>query len=145
MYIIRIIVCTHVYDIGIIPRGVVALIYPLKIFLSSERNGLLSESTKMSSHTSQGTVLYYCITLRPRSPLPLSATLTEEEAATIIQAHYRGYRIRCTDPHVVEFRKWQRRLAEERMAVLKIQKWWRNVMSSNDKLSHENEKQKSIM
>ena len=67
---------------------------------------------------------------RPRPPLPLSATLTEEEAATIIQAHYRGYCVRCTNPHVVEFRKWQRRLMEEKMAVLKIQKWWRNVMSS---------------
>ena len=28
----------------------------------------------------------------PRPPQPLSATLTEEEACTIIQAHFRGYR-----------------------------------------------------
>ena len=27
----------------------------------------------------------------PRPPLPLSATLTEEEAARIIQSYYRGY------------------------------------------------------
>lgn len=29
----------------------------------------------------------------PRPPLPLSAIMTEEEAATLIQAGYRGYRV----------------------------------------------------
>lgn len=65
---------------------------------------------------------------RPRPPLPLSATLTEDEAAAIIQAHYRGYRIRSTHAHVVEFRKWQKRYSEEKNAVRKIQQWWRNVL-----------------
>lgn len=36
----------------------------------------------------------YLLVSSPRPPLPLSATLTEEEAATIIQAHYRSYLVR---------------------------------------------------
>ena len=35
-----------------------------------------------------------CMLCSPRPPLPLSALLTEEEAALLIQAGYRAYRVR---------------------------------------------------
>ena len=66
---------------------------------------------------------------RPRPALPLSATLTEDEAATIIQAHFRGYHVRSKNLHVVEFRKWQKRYTSEKIAVRKIQRWWRRLLS----------------
>ena len=73
------------------------------------------------------------ISARPRCPLPLSATLTESEAAAIIQAHYRSYRLRCSNPHVVEFRKWQRRYREEAAAARKMQAWWRSTLRDKGK------------
>ena len=42
--------------------------------------------------------------------------------------------MRCNNAHVVEFRKWQRRWAEEKIAARKIQRWWRDVL--RNKLSH---------
>ena len=68
-----------------------------------------------------------CVLCSPHPPLPLSATLTETEAAIIIQAYYRGYHLRCTNLYVIEFRKWQRRYAEEKAAARVIQKWWRRL------------------
>ena len=35
----------------------------------------------------------YMIPFSPRPPLPLSATLTEDEARLILQAAYRGYKV----------------------------------------------------
>ena len=57
---------------------------------------------------------------------PLSATLTEEEAATMIQAVYRGRYTRRHNAHIVEFLKWKERFARETVAARKIQKCWRN-------------------
>eukprot|EP00118_Oscarella_pearsei_P002037 m.9293 g.9293 ORF g.9293 m.9293 type:complete len:179 (+) comp21243_c0_seq1:101-637(+) len=61
---------------------------------------------------------------KPRPPLPLSATLTENEAASIIQAYYRGHLTRV-QPHVQEFRKWLKNVKKERNAVVSIQRVWR--------------------
>ncbi|XP_062508674.1 IQ domain-containing protein K-like isoform X2 [Corticium candelabrum] len=61
---------------------------------------------------------------KPRPPLPLSATLTEEEAATIIQSWYRGHVARC-DSDVQEFRQWMKKLRKEIDAARCIQLFWR--------------------
>lgn len=67
-------------------------------------------------------------TKNPREPLPLSATLTETEAATIIQSHYRAFVVRKqSEPRL--FRDWQRRVEGERKAVQKIQGYWRRNSS----------------
>ena len=56
--------------------------------------------------------------------MPLSATLTEEEAATIIQAFFRGYLVR-RDQKAQLFRTWQRNVWEERKAAEKIKTFWK--------------------
>ena len=61
----------------------------------------------------------------PRPPLPLSATLTEDEAAMIIQSFYRAYRVRCW-PDVAQLREWQRGFRKEVEAIIKIQRFWRS-------------------
>ena len=66
----------------------------------------------------------------PRPALPLSATLTEDEAATIIQSFYRGYRVRCL-PDVVQFRLWQKGFRKELEAIIKIQRWWRSIRTKS--------------
>lgn len=48
----------------------------------------------------------------PREPLPLSLIWSEEEAATKIQAFYRGHQIRIR-PDVAELRAWQREYRNE--------------------------------
>lgn len=48
----------------------------------------------MEEKVSELTKLLYLKFLKsPRPPLPLSATLSEEEATIILQAGYRGYRV----------------------------------------------------
>lgn len=62
----------------------------------------------------------------PRPPLPLSATLTEEEAAIIIQSFFRGYLVR-REQKAQLFRTWQRNVWEERKAATKIKTFWKKV------------------
>ena len=62
----------------------------------------------------------------PRPPLPKSATLTEEEAAIIIQSFFRGYLVRKEEKAQL-FRRWQRGLWEERMAANKIKQFVRKM------------------
>lgn len=61
--------------------------------------------------------------------MPLSATLTEDEAATIIQSHYRGYLVR-RQPKAQLFRTWQRKVQEERKAAEKIKTFMKKVSST---------------
>lgn len=73
--------------------------------------------------------------LSPRPPLPLSATLTKEEAATIIQSFFRGYLAR-REGKAQLFRTWQRKVWEERRAVNKIKTFWKSKKSpTHQKLS----------
>jgi hypothetical protein len=60
----------------------------------------------------------------PRPAPPLSAVLTEDEAATLIQAGYRGYIVR-RDPEVQVFRQWLRGYRKEIESAVKIQRFWR--------------------
>lgn len=58
--------------------------------------------------------------------MPLSATLTEEEAAIIIQSFFRGYLVR-REERAALFRTWQRNVLEEKIAATKIKTFWKKV------------------
>lgn len=69
----------------------------------------------------------------PRPPLPLSATLTEEEAAIKLQAAYRGYQVRSHED-VEIFREWQKSYHKEIYAVQTIQRYCRQYLSRKQEL-----------
>lgn len=74
--------------------------------------------------------------INPRPPLPLSATLSEPEAAIIIQACVRGFIVRCR-PEVQQFRQWQKGFRKEIKAASTIQTFWRDRLAKrNTNLPH---------
>ncbi|XP_009081023.1 PREDICTED: IQ domain-containing protein K [Acanthisitta chloris] len=59
----------------------------------------------------------------PRPPIPLSVRLSEEEASTVIQSFWRGYRVRH-DSEIQELCQWQKKLREERNISNVVNEFW---------------------
>ncbi|XP_041363702.1 IQ domain-containing protein K-like [Gigantopelta aegis] len=69
----------------------------------------------------------------PRPPLPMSLIWTEEEAALIIQSHWRGYIVR-REPDIQELRIWQREWREINRGIhSRVSDFWDKQMPDWDK------------
>jgi len=68
----------------------------------------------------------------PRPPLPKSLLWTEEEAALIVQSHWRGFKIRI-EPNIQELRQWQKEWREENADIKeKVDDFWDKQMPQGD-------------
>ncbi|XP_015732983.1 IQ domain-containing protein K isoform X2 [Coturnix japonica] len=77
----------------------------------------------------------------PRQPFPLSFFLSEEEASIIIQAFWRGYRVRC-DTEVQELREWQKQFRDEKIISETVGKFWAE-QEAKDPVTYRINRQKS--
>ncbi|XP_074648516.1 IQ domain-containing protein K-like [Tubulanus polymorphus] len=68
----------------------------------------------------------------PRPPLPLSLLLSEEEAALLVQSHWKGYLVR-KQPDIQELRVWQKEWKEINSNIRnKVDGFWAEAMPEAD-------------
>jgi len=95
---------------------------------------LYKNNTKHAEEDRQGMTLFDIPFVKehlkehPRPPLPLSLIWTEEEAALVIQSHWRGFLVRKR-PDIQELRVWQKDWRQENENIRnKVEEFWADKM-----------------